>query len=83
MVICSIPRLQQEMIFTHKRKEMSERFIIRYEFAMSSFARLYGVRGTFSPAIKNFCREWANSSTVIAYETLNDVDGYFSTLYKI
>jgi hypothetical protein len=71
------------MIPIQKVKEMSDKFINRYEFAMSSFARLYGVKGTYSLTVKNFCREWANSSVAISYETLDDVDAYFSTLLKM
>jgi hypothetical protein len=56
----------------------------RYEFAMSSFARMYGVKGVLnSPTIPTFCIEWAHTSKDIPEGSLTTVDFYFRDLWTM
>ena len=52
-----------------------------YNFAMSSFARMYGVRHVqCSDDIHRFCVLWAESTLPIPAGSLTKVDFYFSCL---
>ena len=54
----------------------------RYDFAMSSFSRMYGVKGVLnSSTIQTFCAEWAHTSKVIPEGSLTKVDFYFRDLW--
>jgi len=54
----------------------------RYDFAMSSFSRMYGVKGVLnSPTIQTFCIEWAHTSNDIPEGSLTKVDFYFRDLW--
>ena len=65
--------------------EMEHRIKMRYEFAMSSFARMYGVRaGSGSGHHVKFCKRWADTSVEEAPNgTLTEVDFYFRDLWDI
>jgi hypothetical protein len=54
----------------------------RYDFAMSSFSRMCGVKGVLnSPTISIFCAEWAHTSKDIPEGSLTKVDFYFRDLW--
>ncbi len=54
----------------------------RYDFAMSSFSRMYGVKGVLnSPTIQTFCVEWAHTSKDTPEGSLTRVDFYFRDLW--
>ena len=54
----------------------------RYDFAMSSFSRMYGVKGVLtSITISPFCQEWANTSKDTPESSLTKVDFYFRDLW--
>ena len=59
--------------------EMEPRIKGRYDFAMSSFARMYGVSHVNSnEEIFKFCKKWANTEEEpIPTGTLTSVDFYF------
>lgn len=53
-----------------------------YNFAMSSFARMYGVRTIQSNHdVHKFCRDWATSGKSAPLGTLTKVDFYFRDLW--
>ena len=61
---------------------MELRIRSRYDFAMSSFSRMYGVKGVLnSPNIQTFCIEWANTSKDTPEGSLTKVDFYFRDLW--
>ena len=63
---------------------MSEQTKIRYDFAMSSFSRMYGVKGVLnSPTIQIFCVGWANTSKDTPEGSLTKVDFYFRDLWAM
>ena len=54
----------------------------RYSFAMSSFARLYGVRHVNScDQIHRFCMEWAEGGETPPLTKLTKVDFYFRDIW--
>ena len=54
----------------------------RYDFVMSSFSRMYGVKGVLnSPTIPPFCLEWAHTNNDIPEGGLTKVDFYFRDLW--
>ena len=54
----------------------------RFDFAMSSFSRMYGVKEVLnSPTIQTFCVEWAHTNTNIPEGSLTKVDFYFRDLW--
>ncbi|AIX20381.1 hypothetical protein Syn7803C17_201 [Synechococcus phage ACG-2014f] len=65
--------------------EMEHRIKMRYEFAMSSFARMYGVRAVSGSGHHvKFCKRWADTSVEEAPNgTLTEVDFYFRDLWDI
>jgi hypothetical protein len=65
--------------------EMEPHIKGRYDFAMSAFARMYGVNHvTSSKEIFKFCKKWANTEEEsIPTGTLTSVDFYFRDLWKI
>jgi len=58
---------------------------MRYEFAMSSFARMYGVsRVKSDPNFSRFCKKWSMSEEQIPLEkSLVQIDFYFKDLWDI
>ncbi len=58
---------------------------MRYNFAMSSFARMYGVnRVRDSHSIIKFCRKWSEvEEQIVPLGSLTEVDFYFRDLWKI
>jgi hypothetical protein len=64
---------------------MSEQTKIRYDFAMSSFSRMYGVNVTNGQSnIHSFCRKWAETENQsFNLKTLTEIDFYFRDNWKI
>ena len=58
---------------------------MRYDFAMSSFARMYGVpRIVSDQSFSRFCTKWSMSEEQIPHEkTLIQIDFYFKDLWDI
>ena len=58
---------------------------MRYDFAMSSFTRMYGVRHISGSAQHvKFCRKWADTGDENPPNgTLTEVDFYFRDLWNI
>ena len=65
--------------------EMEPRIKGRYDFAMSAFARMYGVSHvSSSKEIFKFCKKWASTEEEpIPTGTLTSVDFYFRDHWKI
>ena len=65
--------------------EMEPHIKARYDFAMSSFSRMYGVSHVISnKEILKFCKKWSNTEEeLIPTGTLTSVDFYFRDLWKI
>jgi hypothetical protein len=56
---------------------------LKYNFAMSSFARMYGVRGIHSNnSIHRFCVLWSESDLIPPLGNLTTVDFYFKDLIE-
>ena len=66
-------------------QEMEQLIKTRYEFAMSSFSRMYGVnRVNSTEEINKFCRKWSETEDqIIPSGTLTEVDFYFRDLWQI
>jgi len=63
--------------------EMEQHTKSKYNFAMSSFARMYGVRGIQSNnTIHRFCVLWSESNLVPPLGNLTTVDFYFKDLLE-
>lgn len=60
-------------------------FTMRYNFAMCSFSRMYGVGSVRdSHEVSKFCKKWAQAEEENApLGTLTEVDFYFRDLWKI
>ena len=60
-------------------------FYMRYNFAMCSFSRMYGVGSVRdSHEVSKFCKKWAQAEEENApLGTLTEVDFYFRDLWKI
>lgn len=54
---------------------------MRYNFALSSFARRYGV-SKLSKEMTEFCLEWALGEEIAPLDCLNHVDHYFGQLWQ-
>jgi len=54
----------------------------RYQFAMSSFVRMYGNAIINNIDIKQFCREWSHWDANAPLSGLDEVDQYFYYEYK-
>ena len=52
----------------------------RYVFALSSFARMYGVN-RLDQEMSDFCFEWALGTEIAPLDCLHDVDMYFRLLW--
>ena len=65
--------------------EMEPHIKMRYDFAMSSFSRMYGVnRVKGTEEIVRFCRKWSETEDqIIPPGTLTEVDFYFRDLWQI
>ena len=55
---------------------MEKKYKIRFNFAMSSFARMYGPRG-ITLKMCNLCKTWANNDIESPIGSLTKVDFYF------
>jgi hypothetical protein len=64
---------------------MEPRIKIRYDFAMSSFSRMYGVRSiSGSGQHVKFCKRWADTEDESPPTgALTEVDFYFRDLWQI
>jgi hypothetical protein len=65
-------------ICTREMEPLTKR---RYNFSLSSFARMYGVSG-INQEISDFCFEWALGEEIAPLDCLNHVDLYFRQLWK-
>lgn len=54
----------------------------RYQFAMSSFVRMYGHSVIHNHDIKQFCVEWSNRDDNAPLQGLDEVDQYMYYEYK-
>ena len=64
-------------------REMEPRIKQRYNFAMSAFSRMLGVKSAASDIhIKQFCIEWSTWDVHAPLSGLNEVDQYFYYEYK-
>jgi hypothetical protein len=54
----------------------------RYNFAMSSFIRMYGHSVLHNHDIKQFCIEWSNCEVNAPLSGLDEVDQYMYYEYK-
>ena len=65
--------------------EMVPHIKVRYDFAMSSFSRMYGVKTiSASESHSRFCRKWAGTGDENPPNgTLTEVDFYFRDLWLI
>ena len=65
--------------------EMEHHIKMRYDFAMSSFSRMYGVRAiSGSEQHVKFCKRWAETGDENPPNgTLTEVDFYFRDLWEI
>ena len=64
-------------------KEMEPRIKQRYNFAMSAFSRMLGIRSASNDMhIKQFCIEWSYWDVSAPLSGLNEVDQYFYYEYK-
>jgi hypothetical protein len=55
---------------------MEKKYKNRFNFAMSSFARMYGPRG-ITLKMCNLCKTWANNDSEPPIGSLTKVDFYF------
>ncbi len=64
--------------------EMEQHIKMRYDFAMSAFARMYGVKHVQStPGIARFCKKWAETETEDApHCTIAEINFYFLDFWK-
>jgi hypothetical protein len=61
-------------------KEMEPHTKQRYHFALSSFARIYGVPHV-TPEMTDFCFGWALGEEIAPLDCLHNVDRYFKELW--
>ena len=54
----------------------------RYQFAMSSFVRMYGNAIVNNIDIKQFCKEWSTWEVNAPLQGLDEVDQYMYYEYK-
>lgn len=54
----------------------------KYNFAMSSFVRMYGHDSTHNHNYQQFCKEWASWNVNAPLSCLDEVDQYFYYEYK-
>jgi hypothetical protein len=64
-------------------REMEPRIKQRYNFAMSAFSRMLGVRSAANDIhIKQFCIEWSTWDVTAPLQGLDEVDQYLYYEYK-
>ena len=65
--------------------EMERHIKMRYDFAMSAFARMYGVNHVMSSSdISRFCKKWAETEGQEApHGTISEINFYFLDHWKI
>ena len=61
-------------------KEMEQPTKRRYDFALSSFSRMFGVPHV-TQQMSDLCFEWALSEEIAPLDCLNHVDRYFRSLW--
>jgi hypothetical protein len=63
---------------------METNFKTRFDFAMSSFSRMYGVNKVrTSPNITRFCTKWAKTEEQYPVGSLTSIDFYFRDNWEI
>ena len=63
---------------------METNFKTRFDFAMSSFSRMYGVNKVrTSPDITRFCTKWAKTEEERPTGSLTSIDFYFRDNWEI
>lgn len=63
---------------------METNFKTRFDFAMSSFSRMYGVNKVrTSPDITRFCTKWAKTEEEYPAGSLTSIDFYFRDNWEI
>ena len=63
---------------------METNFKTRFDFAMSSFSRMYGVNKVrTSPDITRFCTKWAKTEEEYPTGSLTSIDFYFRDNWEI
>jgi hypothetical protein len=63
---------------------METNFKTRFDFAMSSFSRMYGVNKVrTSPDIIKFCTKWAKTEEEHPVGSLTSIDFYFRDNWEI
>jgi hypothetical protein len=64
--------------------EMERHIKLRYDFAMSAFARMYGVKHVMSSSdIPRFCKKWAETEGEEApFGTISEINFYFLDFWK-
>ena len=63
---------------------MEYNFKTRFDFAMSSFSRMYGVNKVrTSPDITRFCTKWAKTEEQHPGGSLTSIDFYFRDNWEI
>ena len=63
---------------------METNFKTRFDFAMSSFSRMYGVNKVrTSPNITRFCTKWAETEEEYPEGSLTSIDFYFRDNWEI
>ena len=64
--------------------EMEPRIKGRYDFAMCSFSRMYGVNHVMSSSdISRFCKKWAETEGEEApFGTISEINFYFLDFWK-
>ena len=60
---------------------MEKKYKIRFNFAMSSFARMYGPRG-ITLKMSNLCDRWAKNDIQPPTGSLTQVDFYFRDIMQ-
>ena len=63
-------------------REMEPHIKQRYNFAVSSFVRMYGNNIIHNHSINQFCIEWSTWKDIAPLSGLDEVDQYFHYEYK-
>jgi len=82
--ILGIEKVKMSTMRATNMTEMEPHIKLKYNFAMSSFARMYGVRNIQSNnSIHRFCVLWSESNLIPPLGNLTAVDFYFKDLIEM
>ena len=82
--ISGTERVKMSIMKVTNTMEMEPHIKLRYHFAMSSFARMHGVRSIQSNhSIHRFCVLWSESNLTPPLGNLPTVDFYFRDLIEM